>query len=390
MKKKIAILGSTGSIGKTLLKIIEQDKKNFNVVLLSANKDHKTLLKQAEKFNVKNLIITNEKSYRILKKKNKKKIIKVFNSFNNIKKILNKKIDYAMSSIVGIEGLDPTYKIIKHTKRIAIANKETIICGWSIINKELRKYNTEFIPVDSEHFSLWYGLKNLDYRSIEYVYLTASGGPFYKVPLQNFKNINVKKALKHPNWKMGKKISIDSATLMNKIFELIEAKKIFNLDINKFKIIIHPKSYVHAIVHFNNGLVKILAHDTNMSIPIMNSLYENKTFQYNSKSLNISMLNNLNFSKPNKKKFPVIKLINMLSKKNTYFETILITINDYLVDKYLNGEINYNSLNYGLIKLIKNRYFTRYYKFGPKNITDVKIMVKRVTTYLNKIKLNEN
>ena len=121
----------------------------------------------------------------------------------------------------------------------------------------------------------------------------------------------------------------------------------------------------------------------------MNSLYENKAFQYNNKSLNISKLNNLNFSKPNKKKFPVIKLINMLSKKNTYFETILITINDYLVDKYLNEEINYNSLNYGLIKLIKNRYFTRYYKFGPKNITDVKIMVKRVTTYLNKIKLNE-
>ncbi len=371
MKKKIAILGSTGSIGKTLLKIIEQDKKNFNVVLLSANKDHKTLLKQAEKFNVKNLIITNEKSYRILKKKNKKKIIKVFNSFNNIKKILNKKIDYAMSSIVGIEGLDPTYKIIKHTKRIAIANKETIICGWSIINKELRKYNTEFIPVDSEHFSLWYGLKNLDYRSIEYVYLTASGGPFYKVPLQNFKNINVKKALKHPNWKMGKKISVDSATMINKVYEVIEAKNIFQIPYNKIKILVHPQSYIHCLIKFNNGLTKIIAHDTTMKIPIFNTLYNKYDRYIKSKIIDIFKLNKLNFNNVDLKRYPMINILKLLPKKNSLFETVIVSANDTLVNLFLDKKIKYVNLYNYLIEIINRKEFVKYKNKPPKNIEDI-------------------
>ena len=371
MKKKIAILGSTGSIGKTLLKIIEQDKKNFNVVLLSANKDHKTLLKQAEKFNVKNLIITNEKSYRILKKKNKKKIIKVFNSFNNIKKILNKKIDYAMSSIVGIEGLDPTYKIIKHTKRIAIANKETIICGWSIINKELRKYNTEFIPVDSEHFSLWYGLKNLDYRSIEYVYLTASGGPFYKVPLQNFKNINVKKALKHPNWKMGKKISVDSATMINKVYEVIEAKNIFQIPYNKIKILVHPQSYIHCLIKFNNGLTKIIAHDTTMKIPIFNTLYNKYDRYIKSKIIDIFKLNRLNFNNVDLKRYPMINILKLLPKKNSLFETVIVSANDTLVNLFLDKKIKYVNLYNNLIEIINRKEFVKYKNKPPKNIEDI-------------------
>ena len=156
IKKKIAILGSTGSIGKTLLNIIEKNKKNFEVVLLTANNDHKTLLRQAKKFKVKNLIIINDKSYEILKKNTKKNNFKIFNSFNFLNKIFNKKIDYVMSSIVGIHGFEPTLSIIKFTKKIAIANKESIICGWNLINKELKKNKTHFIPVDSEHFSLWY------------------------------------------------------------------------------------------------------------------------------------------------------------------------------------------------------------------------------------------
>mgnify|MGYP001333027966 FL=1 len=390
MKKKIVILGSTGSIGKTTFDIIKNNRKDFEIVLLTTNKNTTTILKQANLLEIKNILVADKSKYLNLKTRLKNNKIKIHNNIDRLGDIIKKRVDYTMCAISGLSGLKPTIDSIKLSKNIAIANKETIICGWHIIEKELRKNKTNFIPIDSEHFSIWSLIKNQNKENIKKIYLTASGGPFLNKKNSQLSNIEPKYALKHPNWKMGKKISIDSATLMNKIFELIEAKKIFNLDISKFKIIIHPKSYVHAIVHFNNGLVKFLAHDTNMSIPIMNSLYENKVFNYNDKSLNILKLNNLNFSKPNKKKFPVIKLINMLPKKNTYFETILITINDYLVGKYLNGEINYNSLNFGLIKLIKNRYFTRYYKFAPKNITDVKIMVKRVTTYLNKIKLNEN
>ena len=224
--KKIAILGSTGSIGKQTIDIIRKDKKNFKILLLTANKNHNLLSKQIKEFKVKNVIVTNKKSYLILKKKFKK--INIFNDLNKIDKIINSKLDYTMSSISGFDGLKPTIKIIKKTKIIAIANKESIICGWSLIKKEIDKHKTKFIPVDSEHFSIWSVIKNINPKNIDQIIITASGGPFL-----NLKNKKIKKtpklATNHPNWKMGKKISTDSATLMNKVFEVIEAKKIFNL-----------------------------------------------------------------------------------------------------------------------------------------------------------------
>ena len=388
MKKKIAILGSTGSIGKTTYNIIKNNPKDFEIVLLTTNKNSSTILKQAKLLKVKNIIISNKIEYIKLKKKLNNSKIKVHNNLERLQSIFKKKIDYTMCAISGLSGLKSTVDAVKFSKTIAIANKESIICGWHIIEKELHKNKTKFIPIDSEHFSIWSLINNQDKKNIKKIYLTASGGPFLNKKNSLIANVKPERALKHPNWKMGKKISIDSATLMNKLFEVIEAKKIFKFEINKFEIIIHPKSYIHAIVHFKNGLVKFLAHDTNMSVPIMNSLYENKIFDYNKKDINFSILNGLNFIKPDKKKFPVLKLLKLLPKKTTYFETILITINDYLVDKYLMGSINYHSLNTNLIKLIKTPYFTRYYEFGPKNIIDIKIMVKKVVTYLNKIKLN--
>ena len=388
MKKKIVILGSTGSIGKTTFNIIKNNQKDFKIVLLTTNKNSKTILNQAKLLNVRNILITNESQFLMVKKKLTNSKIKVHNNLDKLHNIIKKKIDYTMCAISGLSGLKSTIDAIKFSKTIAIANKESIICGWDFISKELKKNKTNFIPIDSEHFSIWSLIKNQNKENIKKIYLTASGGPFLNKKNSLIANIKPKYALKHPNWKMGKKISIDSATLMNKLFEVIEAKKIFSLDINKFKIIIHPKSYIHAIVHFKNGLVKFLAHDTDMAVPIMNSLYANKLFDYNDKNLNFMLMNGLNFIKPDIKKFPVIKILNILPKKSTYFETILITINDYLVGKYLNGKINYKSLNVNLIKLIKTPYFARYYRIGPKNLIDIKIMVKKVTTYLNKIKLS--
>ena len=264
MKKKIAILGSTGSIGKCLIDIIKRDKKNFEIVLLTSNKNYKELLKQVKFFKVKNLIITNVECYNKLKKNNYSRKIKIYNNFENFKKIFKKKIDYTMSSISGIQGLKPTIEIIKYTKTIAIANKESIICGWDLIEKRLNKYKTKFIPVDSEHFSIWYALKDIEKNLIEKIYLTASGGPFLDKPLKNLKKVNIKQVTNHPNWKMGKKISTDSATMINKVFEVIEAKKLFKISYKKLAIIVHPKSYVHAIIKLKNGITKIIVHDTNM------------------------------------------------------------------------------------------------------------------------------
>ena len=391
MKKKIVILGSTGSIGKTTFNIIKKNKKDFEIVLLTTNKNINRILEQAKLLKVKNILISSELHYLKLKKKLKNSKIKVHNNLDNLQNIIKKKIDYTMCAISGLSGLKPTIDATKFSKTIAIANKESIICGWEFIDKALRKNKTNFIPIDSEHFSIWTLLKNQNLKNVKRIYLTASGGPFLYIKNSLINNIKPKYALKHPTWKMGKKISIDSATLVNKIFEVIEAKKIFNLDISKFKIIIHPKSYIHSIVHFKNGLVKFLAHDTNMSVPIMNSLYINgDIINYKDGNLKFEKLNGLNFIKPNIKKFPVIKLLNKVPNKQSYFETILTSINDILVDKYLRGDINYHSLNANLIKLIKIPYFTRYYKIKPKNVIDIKNMVKIVITYLNKIKLNEN
>ena len=182
MKKKIVILGSTSSIGKSLLSIIKKDKKKFKIELLTANTNYKDLINQAKQFNVKNLIITDLKSFEKSKKFYKGRQINLYKNFDDLKVILPKKADYVMSSISGIGGLLPTHKIIKHTKLIAIANKEAIICGWQLINKELQKNKTKFIPIDSEHFSIFSLLQSQNVRNIEKIYITASGGPFIDLP----------------------------------------------------------------------------------------------------------------------------------------------------------------------------------------------------------------
>ena len=371
MKKKIAILGSTGSIGKTLLEIISKDRKNFEIILLTADTNYKLLYKQAKKFNVKNLIITNPKKYNLLRKVNKKKDLNIYNDFKNLRIIFKSKADYSMSSITGINGLEPTLNVIRYSKKIAIANKESIICGWNLINKELKKNKTQFIPVDSEHFSLWYGLQNLKIKNIELVYLTASGGPFSNISLDKFKSIKINQALKHPNWKMGKKISIDSATMINKVYEVIEARNIFNINYKKIKILIHPKSYVHAILKFDNGLTKIIAHDTTMKIPIFNTLYANNHKKLNSKAIDINSLNNLNFKTIEFKRFPMVKLLNILPQKQSLFETVVVSANDTLVELFLNNKIKFTDIQKKLFRIINKKKFLKFKKKYPKKIHDI-------------------
>ena len=371
MKKKIAILGSTGSIGKNLINIIEKEKNKFQIDLISAHKDYNTLLRQVKKFKVKNIIITDPSSYLILKKKTNNLDVNIFNNYRELKSILKKKVDYVMSSITGVDGLYPTINIIKHTKKIAIANKESIICGWGLIQKELNKYQTEFIPVDSEHFSLWYSLKNMNLNLIERIYLTASGGPFFKLPLNKFKNIDINKALKHPTWKMGNKISIDSATMINKVYEVIEAKNIFKIPYSKIDILVHPKSYIHAIVKFKNGLIKIIAHDTTMKIPIFNTLYFNTNKTINTSDLNLGTLNNLNLIKIDSRRYPMIKLLNLLTEKHTLYDTIVVSANDVLVELFLQKKIKFTEINSKLFKYIKDKEFLKYRNIYPKNLNDI-------------------
>ena len=378
MKKKIAILGSTGSIGKILLNIIKKDKKNFEIVLLSAQGNYKEILNQAKSFRVKNLILNDLESIKKIKKNKYSKKLKIYNNYDHFDKIFKKKVDYVMSSISGIEGLRPTIEIIKHTKKIAIANKESIICGWDLIKKELYKNKTMFIPVDSEHFSVWYALRGIDKSLIDKIYITASGGPFLNKPLSQLKYVKLKEAIRHPNWSMGKKISIDSATMMNKVFEIIEAKKIFDISYKKLSILIHPKSYVHAIIKFHNGLTKIIVHDTNMKVPIFNSLYLNGTTSIKSKKLDIKTLNNLDFEKINFKRFSVVKILNKLPEKSSLYETILVSINDKLVSLFLDNKIKFTDIFEKMHNILERNEFKKFKMIKVKKISDVTNLNKSV------------
>ena len=383
MKKKIIILGSTGSIGKKTLEIISKDKKNFKILCLSTNSNIKTLISQATKFKVKNLIVTNKsvfKKFSINKASNK---YKIYNNFLCFNKILKKKVDYTMSAITGIEGLEPTLKIIKHTKKIAIANKESIICAWSLIYKELKKYKTEFIPIDSEHFSIWSLTNNNNNNDIEKIYITASGGPFLNYSKKKMSSIKPINAINHPRWSMGKKISVDSSTMINKVFEVIEAQRIFNVSLKKFEILIHPRSYLHSIIKFKNGISKLLVHDTDMKIPIFNSIYEKR--KINTDQLNINNLNNLNLKKPNINQFKCLRFLDLFDNKISLYETVLISANDELVNNFLCGNIKYLDIYKNLKKILNFSEFKKLRRIKPKNLQQILSLNKYVrlkTNYL--------
>ena len=384
--KTIVILGSTGSIGKSLLKIINKDKKSFNIKLLTAHKNYKQLLRQAKLFKVKKVILTDKKTYNLKKENFTKNNISVFNNFSELGKILTNKVDYVMSAIVGLDGLEPTLKLIKYTKNIAIANKESIICGWNLINKSLKINKTNFIPVDSEHFSIWYGLnKKFKTTNVKRIYLTASGGPLLNISNKKLNKIKLSQVLKHPNWNMGKKISVDSSTMMNKIFEVIEAKKIFNIKYNQLSILIHPDSYIHAIVEFKNRMISIIAHDTTMDIPIYNTLFdENKSYILNkSYSLDLNKLNSLSLKNVQLKKFPVVKILNLLPSKSSLFETALVAANDELVNLYLKNKISYNDISSLLIKEISKKYIVIMKKKSPTKVSSILNVTNLVRSRIN-------
>jgi len=383
MKKKIGILGSTGSIGQTLLKLINIDE--FEINFLSANRNYKKILYQAKKFKVKNLIITDYKSYNRAKFLNKNKSIKIFNNFEIFKKIINKKLDYVMSSIVGIDGLKPTFNIIKFTKKIAIANKESLICAWPLIQRELYKHRTSFVPVDSEHFTIWSEIKDVEKKNIKKIYLTASGGPLLNIDAKKFNNIKMKTILKHPTWNMGKKISVDSATMMNKLYEIIEAKNIFNLNYDQLSILIHPSSYAHSIIVYNNGLIKIILHDTTMKIPIFSSLFNDKKVYRTSKIIDIKKMNNLKFQNFKTIKFPILSLLKNIPNSFSFFETVLVTLNDFLVKKYLNKKINFINISNNILKIVNLREFKKYKNIAPKNINEIIDLNSKIAMRLSKL-----
>jgi len=356
-KKSIAVLGSTGSIGQSTLDIIRKIN-DFKVEVIFANKSYSKIVKQIKIYKPKVAIISNEKVYLRIKNKNKNTNLVVLNNISNVHKYISK-IDITVSAIPGIAGLEPTILFTKISKKILLANKEAIICGWHLIKKNSIKYKTELTPIDSEHFSIATLLKNYPKDQIEKIYITASGGPFLNLNVNKFKNIKPKDAIKHPKWKMGKKISVDSATLMNKVLEITEALRLFPFSLKQYEIIIHPDSLIHAIVKLKNGTSLFLYHTPDMKIPIGNALLKDFNYKNFSKKINTdNKIKNLNFCSVDKKKFPATNLISVMNSRKSS-PIIINAANEIFVDQFLKNNISFNDI-VGYLKLVlKNKSYIK-------------------------------
>ncbi len=389
MKKTVSVLGSTGSIGLSSLEIFKKRKKNFRINLLVANKNFRIICDQIKIFKPNFFVINDSKVFEKVKKKFRLKKIKIFNDLKEIKNL--KKSDITIAAIPGIAGLTPTLYMIKKSKKILIANKESIICGWNLIKKAGKNNKTSIVPVDSEHYSIMKLLENQNIKDINKIFLTASGGPFLKHKLSNLKRVKPNEAIKHPKWKMGKKISIDSATLMNKMLEKIEAQKLFSIEPNKIEIIIHPESLVHAVIELKNGLFKFIYHNTTMIIPLVNAIFDGhvdiKEFIKNEdKKSNNIVFSSLNFLKVDKKRFPIIKLLSTINK---YPSTPIIVnaANEILVDQFLKSKLPFNSFYRFISDVLNDRNYRKYAIRIPENINQIfKIDQWARETTLDKIK----
>ncbi len=371
MKKKLSIYGCTGSIGDSTFKLFKQGNKNYKFHILTGYKNHKKIKHIIKKYKPNYFVVFDEKTYLKLKKSNNKTNVKILNSkdFQNHK---FEKSDISILAIPGIAGLQPTLNAIKISKKVLIANKESVICGWDLIKKLVKKFKVDVVPVDSEHFSIMNLINETNKEYIEKIYLTASGGPFLNYPISKMKKIKPSQAINHPKWKMGKKISVDSATLMNKIFEVIEAHKLFSINLRNIDIIIHPQSLVHAIVKFKNGLYKFLYFETDMIIPIGNALFgdnfelkriNNSSYKPKEKSL----IDDLNFLKVNHKTFPAIKLKPILNKYNS-LPIILNAANEIFVDQFLKKNMSFCSIINYLFYLLKDPKMRKYAIKKPSNL----------------------
>jgi len=374
MRKIISILGCTGSIGLSTLKIINKKKNLFKINILAANKNYRLICSQIKYFKPEFFVISDPFVLKRVKKKFKKNKVKIVSDID-LKKIHFKKSDITIAAIPGIAGLKPTIELTKISKKILIANKESIICGWNLIKKAAFKNQTKIIPIDSEHFSIMQLLKNQKIKNINKIYLTASGGPFLKYKLSKLKNAKPKDAIRHPKWKMGKKISIDSASLMNKMFEIIEAHKLFSVSLKKIEIVIHPESLVHAIVELKNGLFKFIYHETTMLIPIANAIFDENININDFLKLKLNnqkhiFFKNFNFKNIDIKRFPIIKL---KPRINEYHSTpiILNAVNEILVDQFLKKKIPFTSFYNYIMSVLNDRNYKKNAIKVPKNISQI-------------------
>ncbi len=341
-KKRVAILGSTGSIGTQALNIIHEFSDDFELKLISANSSKELLLKQSLFFKPNHVVVNTGDGYNYLKKNLKKNDIKVYCGNDVLCDLIESNdFDIILVAIVGFAALLPTISAIKSGKKIALANKETLVVGGQIISSLLNDYNGEIIPVDSEHSAIFQCLQGEKISTVKNIILTASGGPFRGFSSKELGDVSVEKALKHPNWNMGNKITIDSATLMNKGFELIETKWLFNVPFNKIKVVVHPESIIHSLVEFLDGSVIAQLGQPSMYIPILYALNYPKRVSSSAPKLDLVKIKSLHFEEPNKSVFKHLDFAYEAIRVGGSFGCVLNASNEVAVSAFLNKKIRF-------------------------------------------------
>ncbi len=350
--KNIILLGATGSIGKSTLNLIRQKREKFNLIGISAYKNTEQLKLISDEFNVKNICFFKNDEDIIFNK-----CTKVMKGQDGLLELASLNCDIVVSGISGLAGLMPAYTAINNGNNIAIANKEPLVVAGNILIECSKKNNVKILPVDSEHNSIFQCFDNNFRENISHITLTASGGPFLNRPLNNFRDITIEEALKHPKWKMGKKISIDSATLINKALEVIEAGFLFELKANEINVVIHPESIIHGLVHYKDGSVLANLALPDMISPLSVAIGYPERYNLDLPALNLVEVSQLNFSKPDLEKFPGLNFgWNALNGPN-YISIILNAANEIAVDLFLKKRINFTSIVEIIDKCLNDQNF---------------------------------
>ena len=353
-KRNIAILGSTGSIGRQTVDIICEYPDRFQAYLLTANSSVDLLVEQAKRLKPKYVIIANEAHYAALCEALKDFPAEVKAGMNAIVEAMaDENIDTVVTAMVGYAGLAPTINAIKHNKTIALSNKETLVVAGALINELLSHSQSKLYPVDSEHGAIWQCLAGEKHSDIYKLILTASGGPFRTKTIEQLAHVTKADALKHPNWNMGAKITIDSATMMNKGFEVMEAKWLFDVDLDKIEVVVHPQSIVHSMIEFVDGSVKAQLGLPDMRIPIRYALGYPQRLYSDAQRMHVSDYRNLTFEEPDLKKFPMLGLAYEASRAGGNVPCVLNAANEIAVAAFLHDKIGYNDIAETVIKTMQ-------------------------------------
>lgn len=345
MKKRVSILGSTGSIGINTLKILMRLEDEFEVTCLTANTNCNLLIDQAKRFNPESVCIVDESSYKKVKNALSSTDIEIFSGRSGLLDVSQRdNVDIVVNALVGAAGMEPTINTINAGVDVALANKESLVMAGRIIKSKLKEKGSRIFPIDSEHSAIWHCLLGERFEDVGRLILTGSGGPFRERNINEFNNISVEEALDHPNWQMGKKISIDSATMMNKGLEVIEAYWLFDFEPNQIDIVIHPQSIIHSMVELKDKSIKAQMGVPDMKIPIQFALSYPRHFESSWDALDFYEIGSLTFEKPDLEKFPSIGLAYRALDKLGSSCAALNLANDHAVNLFLSEKINFNEI----------------------------------------------